>query len=41
MKDKGEKMYIDTLTYEQFMLLGDAELTEDFQCRMKQSRKQR
>lgn len=26
MKDKGENVYIDTLTYEQFMMLGDAEL---------------
>ena len=27
MRDKGENVYIDTLTYEQFMLLGDKELS--------------
>ena len=26
LKDKGENVYIDSLTYEQFMMLGDAEL---------------
>ena len=30
MKDKGENVYIDTLTYEQFMMLGDAELNRRF-----------
>ena len=30
MKDKGENVYIDTLTYEQFMLLGDKELSRRF-----------
>lgn len=30
MKDKGEKVYIDSLTYEQFMLLGDADLNRRF-----------
>ena len=27
LKDKGENVYIDSLTYEQFMMLGDAELS--------------
>ena len=30
LKDKGENVYIDTLTYEQFMMLGDAELSRRF-----------
>ena len=30
MKDKGENVYIDTLTYEQFMMLGDTELNRRF-----------
>ena len=30
MKDKGENVYIDSLTYEQFMMLGDAELSRRF-----------
>ena len=30
MKDKGENVYIDTLTYEEFMLLGDKELSRRF-----------
>lgn len=30
MKDKGENVYIDPLTYEQFMMLGDAELNRRF-----------
>ena len=25
LRDKGENVYIDSLTYEQFMMLGDAE----------------
>ena len=29
-KDKGENVYIDSLTYEQFMVLGDAELSRRF-----------
>ena len=29
-KDKGENVYIDSLTYEQFMMLGDAELSRRF-----------
>lgn len=28
--DKGENVYIDSLTYEQFMVLGDAELSRRF-----------
>ena len=30
LKDKGENVYIDSLTYEQFMMLGDAELSRRF-----------
>lgn len=30
MNSKGENVYIDTLTYEQFMMLGDAELNRRF-----------
>ena len=30
LKDKGENVYIDSLTYEQFMVLGDAELSRRF-----------
>ena len=30
LKDKGENVYIDSLTYEQFMMLGDAELNRRF-----------
>lgn len=30
MKEKGENVYIDSLTYEQFMLLGDMELNRRF-----------
>ena len=30
LKDKGENVYIDSLTYEQFMRLGDAELSRRF-----------
>ena len=30
MKDKGENVYIDTLTYGQFMMLGDKELSRRF-----------
>ena len=29
-KHKGENVYIDFLTYEQFMMLGDAELRRRF-----------
>ena len=29
-RDKGENVYIDSLTYEQFMMLGDAELSRRF-----------
>ena len=30
LKDKGENVYIDSLTYEKFMVLGDAELSRRF-----------
>ena len=30
LKDKGENVYIDSLTYEQLMMLGDAELSRRF-----------
>ena len=30
MKDKGENVYIDTLTYDEFMMLGDTELSRRF-----------
>ena len=30
LRDKGENVYIDSLTYEQFMMLGDAELSRRF-----------
>ena len=30
LMDKGENVYIDSLTYEQFMMLGDAELNRRF-----------
>ena len=30
LKDKGENVYIDSLTYEQFMMLGDAELSRRY-----------
>ena len=30
MKDKGENVYIDTLTYNEFMMLGDTELNRRF-----------
>ena len=30
LKDKGENVYIDSLTYEQFMMRGDAELSRRF-----------
>ena len=30
LKEQGENVFIDTLTYEQFMLLGDAELSRRF-----------
>lgn len=30
MKEKGENVYIDSLTYEQFMMLGDTELNRRF-----------
>ena len=30
LRDKGENVYIDSLTYEQFMMLGDAELVWHF-----------
>ena len=30
LKDKGENVYIDALTYEQIMMLGDAELSRRF-----------
>ena len=30
MKDKGENVYIDTLTYDEFMMLVDTELSRRF-----------
>ena len=30
MKDKGENVYIDTLTYDEFMMLVDTELSRKF-----------
>ena len=39
MKDKGENVYIDTLTYEQFMMLGDAELNRRFSMQDEAERK--
>ena len=41
MKDKGENVYIDTLTYEQFMLLGDKELSRRFSMQDEQSRRRK
>lgn len=41
MKDKGENVYIDTLTYEQFMMLGDAELNRRFSMQDEAEQKQK
>ena len=30
MKDKGQNVYIDTLTYDEFMMLVDTELSRRF-----------
>ena len=38
---KGENVYIDSLTYEQFMMLGDAELSRRFFMQDEAERKQR
>lgn len=41
LKEKGENVYIDKLTYEEFMLIGDGELGNRFQMLDEQERKDR
>ncbi len=41
LRDKGENVYIDSLTYEQFMMLGDAELSRRFSMQDERNRSKR